>query len=631
VLGVAAVVGVADALVGTRRAILSGQNSSTVIIPSAATYFGDVISINSLVGYWRMADSPGCSSLTDSASGSSHAATVIGGVTCGATGLVIGSPATSASFNGSTGAGQLSSSGETFFHGWDFNQAWTVEFLIKPNLARSGTIEQECSVFSKMQSIAPFTGFEVGISYQFDAGAGGARTVAYAFLINNFGGAKYVQVYGSTDLTNGSVWHVVVQNSGSGLASGISITVNGAPDVVTALKDTLSSLSIVNSIAPSLGSRNISSNFMQGGLQELAVYNSAANQTTPTLIATNVMSSGKPSFHYGLSRGRVGLSTIVRPNVILDTDISSDVDDVGDVALAAVLAKRGEIKLAGIITDSANDRSADAAYAIAKFIDGSGQNIVGAWQGSVPAGSPSSSLYTSDISTTFGLNQGRSSYSDGVQKYRSLLSSLPNNSVVIVGTGFSTTLDGLLVSSANAGGDGLPSGLSLINSKVVRLIIVMGCYPSNASCPTGPGSPEFNFVNGPAASASDLVANWPTEVVCIGIELAGLAGTNAGIVYAGPPDAGASSTSPVQQAFHDWGSTPRTGWGLLGVLFAARGVSSGIEPAGLRGAQTVNSGTGANTWSNSVGTMTYTRLSAAPSAFMSLFNSMYISLPAAFP
>ena len=69
---------------------------------------------------------------------------------------------------------------------------------------------------------------------------------------------------------------------------------------------------------------------------------------------------------------------------------------------------------------------------------------------------------------------------------------------------------------------------------------------------------------------------------------------------------------------------------MLGVLFAFRDVDSGIEIAGLRGSLTVNSSTGANIWSNTFGNRSWTRLSAATSAFGNLFNSVYASLPKPF-
>jgi hypothetical protein len=582
-------------------------------------YSSDVICTASLVGYWRMNDVDG-SVLVDSSPRKNNAEKTAG-VTLQSTPLVAGAMATSASFDGISGYATLDLAGEAHFHNWSHDQAWTVEAMVRPDLARAGTAE-EYAIFSKMQSVSPFAGFEVQLLYQSSVGKARVRVL----LVNTLDEHR-IDVVGSSDVTNGANHHIAVGYDGSGTAAGITIHVDGVLDEKIVRSDRLSIHSIENPAVPTIGARDAgAANLFKGNIQELAIYGGAA-QTTEGLARSNVYSAGKPYYRWGLAQGRSPLATIVRPNLILDTDLSSDIDDVGDLALAMGLHLRGEANLIGVIISSANDRSADAAYAIAKYMNSSTvPGFVGAWQGSTPSGAPSNSRYTSGISAIFGTGRGRAAYADSTARYRKLLNAQPDGSVVIVATGFFAALNALLGSTANYNGDGLATGASIVSAKVARLVIVAGCYPSDANCSPG-NSPEFNLANGPAADAANVVANWPGEIVAVGVELGGVPLPN---LLAGPADAAPSTSNPVQQSFHYWGATPRPAWGMLGVLFAVRDVDSGIEIAGLRGSLTVNSSTGANIWSNTFGNRSWTRLSAATSAFGNLFNSVYASLPKPF-
>jgi hypothetical protein len=579
-------------------------------------YVADVLSITSLVGYWRGTDAVASPTLAD-ASPSGVPATIVAGVTLGSTALLAGQ--SSALFNGTSGTASLGAAGETFFHNYDRTQPFTVEAIIRPNFART-TNNNVDTIFSKFNNVFTTPGIRIGVQC---LTAGGAKEFLSFTLMNSVSGAKFLDCHGSTDLTNGSNWHVVISYDGSGVGAGVQMWVNGIPETVTITTNTLGANTIINSIVPQIGSIGGVSNFFNGNIEELAIYNTGI-ATVASLLPATIFSAERPGLHASLSLGRTkpSLPSGVR-NVILSTDIASDIDDAGDVALANALDLRGEFNLLGIVSDSINDRGADTCYAITRYMQPTKTTaFVGAWQGAVPAGGPSNSFYTADISATFGANLGRASFTDGVQKLRALLASVPDGSIpILVGTGFATTFDGLLTSAANAGGDGLPSGAALIIAKNALLVWVAGFMP-NA------GSADFNFANGPAANSADVIANWPTQVIICGDEL----GTT---ITAAPASTTASATNPVQQAFHDWvtngGTSPRPCWGQLGVLYAARGPSSGLQLAGLKSAMTVNSSTGLNTYvPGTPGNISYLKKSATDATFAALFNSMYAALPGPF-
>src|SRR5207248_9619266 len=70
-------------------------------------------------------------------------------------------------------------------------------------------------------------------------------------------------------------------------------------------------------------------------------------------------------------------------NIIIDSDMTLDADDVGDHAVLWAFANGGEVKVLALIADSANDYSAPAMRAIANYY-GHPEVPVGAHKGSTP-------------------------------------------------------------------------------------------------------------------------------------------------------------------------------------------------------------------------------------------------------
>jgi hypothetical protein len=590
------------------------------------TFQSNVLAINSLVAYWKMEDSPTCSTLVDS-SGSGLTATVAGGVTCGSTPMLAGQNVTSVLFNGTTGTASLGAAGKAFFD-WEYTQPWTIAALVK-----TPTTNAVYGLFSKVNSVAPFTGFEVNIA------PNGTSAFLQAYLINNFGGNTYIQCTGVIPVPPGSL--VVVSWTGSGLASGMTFYVNGVQDT-PACHDTLGGQSIRNAITPQIGSRNGATDFFSGNIQELAIYNVAVGQLTATMTnPANTLTAAKPFQQYGLAINRALPANHTNPTVIL-IDQGNDVNSIDAAGIAAGFHNRGEINLVGYIADTVNSADADAYFALLKYtLPGITQSFIGAWQGAVPTTNGSSlnafSAYLSNSANNLGgTNTARTGYTDGVQKLRALLNANPTADVVSLG--FAVTVDGLLTSSANAGGDGLPSGLTLATGH--RLVWCAGLWPNSAP-PAYSGTsnnPEFNFANGPPANASDIFNSWPGEIIIVGVELGGqFVGTG---VLGGPPPANGtippnSATNPYLAGWNQSGSaSPRNQWDTIALAWVARGVNSGLEIAGYGGTGLVNSSTGANTWTwaapTSTAKVSWLRQSAASSNFTNLVASMYAALPGHF-
>jgi hypothetical protein len=91
---------------------------------------------------------------------------------------------------------------------------------------------------------------------------------------------NYIRKETNSTYNDGAWHHVVMTYSGNGLASGITIYVDGSPVAMTVTQDNLGGGTIVNSYQMQLATRN-ATYFLAGNLDEIVVYDTA-------LIAANV-------------------------------------------------------------------------------------------------------------------------------------------------------------------------------------------------------------------------------------------------------------------------------------------------------------------------------------------------------
>src|SRR5207248_7956160 len=251
--------------------------------------------------------------------------------------------------------------------------------------------------------------------------------------------------------------------------------------------------------------------------------------------------------------------TVQTVNLIIDSDMASDVDDVGDHAVMWALSSRGEVNVLALISSSANDYTAPCMRAIANYY-GHPNVPVGAHKGLTPVVENSNmSVYTQQITNQFGIpGDTRANYPDAVTVYRQALANAPDHSVYIVSNGYFQPLQGLLRSQP----DGISSltGLQLIAQKVKRLVCSAGTFPSGS---------EHNFRVDPDA-ASYVFANWPAEIVSVGSEV-------GGDVPTGPSPTSDPNLDPVRAAYGYfdayYGRTDLTmyAWGQVALLYAVRG------------------------------------------------------------
>jgi inosine-uridine nucleoside N-ribohydrolase len=185
--------------------------------------------------------------------------------------------------------------------------------------------------------------------------------------------------------------------------------------------------------------------------------------------------------------------------IILDTDIDSDVDDVGALAMLHTLADHGKAEILGIIVTSDDQHAPQCTDALNHYFG----------RPEIPIGVEknvdlrSFSKYTKTIAQEF--NHRLRSYDeaeDASYLYRKLLTDQADSSVTIITIGHLTNLRNLLDSSPDQYSN-LP-GLDLVKRKVKLWVCMGGHYPEGK---------EANFYRPDPESTMVAVEKWPGKVV----------------------------------------------------------------------------------------------------------------------
>ena len=279
-------------------------------------------------------------------------------------------------------------------------------------------------------------------------------------------------------------------------------------------------------------------------------------------------------------------------NVILDSGMAIDVDDVGGHAMLWGLADQGKANVLALICSSTNDYSAPTMRVIANYY-GHPNVPIGANRGSTPnAGASNASVYTKQIASQFGTpGDTRANYPDAATVYRQALAGAPDNSVYIIADGYYEPLQALLQSQPDAISP--LTGMQLVTQKVRRLVSNGGWLPSGG---------EPNFMNDTDA-ASYVFLNWPSEIVSVG--------ANASYdVLTGPSQSSDPTQDPVKAAYNLYataqGTSPTAAhaYAQLAILYAVNGgVGTNFTVGGYNGQTTIDDTTdqyrGQNFWSAS--------------------------------
>jgi hypothetical protein len=251
-------------------------------------------------------------------------------------------------------------------------------------------------------------------------------------------------------------------------------------------------------------------------------------------------------------------------DVIFDTDIGGDVDDVLALGLIHALESRGECRLLAVTITKNDRRAATLADAVNTFY-GRGEVPIGIVTDG-PDRDPGTHLSLGEVR-----DDGRLRYAsdvvpaavpDAVSLLRRTLADRPDGSVVMIQVGLSTNLARLLRSDSD---EACPlDGRELVARKVRLLSIMAGWFqPVKRKI-----RPEYNVV-ADIASARTLAAEWPTPIVWSGYEI--------GTAMRYPQesidrDYGYVAHHPLPEAYRLGFPRPhdRPTWDLTSVLYAVR-------------------------------------------------------------
>jgi hypothetical protein len=251
----------------------------------------------------------------------------------------------------------------------------------------------------------------------------------------------------------------------------------------------------------------------------------------------------------GAVQAQVTTGTSKGPVVIFDTDMGSDVDDAGALAVLHRLADLGEVQIAGVIFSSGKNRFGVGVCDAINTWYGRGNLPLGQYQKD-DVGDPSNS-YSRQIATATNVFHHNvvDHAPDLVSVYKDLLRPAQDASVTVLTVGHPHGLVWLLRD---------PQGAELVRKKVLRWVAMGGT-------PEKPGRDWNLGENGTGAYMHELLSTWPTDVYFSPVGETVLTG-NRKLPATAPQN-------PVREAYRLWNNAlekGRSSWDQVAVLYAIR-------------------------------------------------------------
>jgi inosine-uridine nucleoside N-ribohydrolase len=255
-------------------------------------------------------------------------------------------------------------------------------------------------------------------------------------------------------------------------------------------------------------------------------------------------------------------SSDTAPKILFDTDMDTDCDDAGAMAVLHALADRGECEILGTVVSVTHPGAAPTVAAINAYYG----------RPDLPIGAPKKngkshpSKYVDQIAKEFPQSlKSTADAPDATLVYRDILEKQPDQSVIIVTVGYLTNLGNLLDLPAEGSH---VSGIDLVKQKVKLYVCMGGNFigsPAKDDLKLG----NVNFTREPG-SVLKVIREWPTPIVFAGREVCSVpSGLQIGSSLAKTP-----ASNPVRHAYeHYFGGTAKDRHvaDLATVLYAVRG------------------------------------------------------------
>jgi inosine-uridine nucleoside N-ribohydrolase len=250
-------------------------------------------------------------------------------------------------------------------------------------------------------------------------------------------------------------------------------------------------------------------------------------------------------------------------NIIFDTDIAPDYDDVGAMALLHAFEDNGEAKILATISCNTFETTAPTLSVLNTYFN-KPEIPVGVTNGNFP-NKDCSQQWAQAINAKYPHNiKSNDQAEDAVKLYRKILSSQPDKSVTIVTVGFFTNLAGLLNSTTD---EYSPlNGKELVTKKVKQLVSMSARIDSGKN-----NGYEFNVLVDAKASQK-FSAIGPHHGSWSGFEIGEKIHTGIRLI-----NNNNIQNSPVKDAFKialtkDNNTIGRNSWDETAVLVAVRGM-----------------------------------------------------------
>ncbi|RYZ92325.1 MAG: nucleoside hydrolase [Sphingobacteriaceae bacterium] len=298
--------------------------------------------------------------------------------------------------------------------------------------------------------------------------------------------------------------------------------------------------------------------------------------------------------------------------VIFDTDMGPDYDDVGAITLLHYFEHTGKAKILATIASTKYPRVVPVLNVLNTYFK----------KPDIPIGVPKGDALTTPDwqfwSDTLVKKYPHSLKSNNdapyaVELYRKILAAQPDTSVTIITVGFFNNIAGLLRSGADKYSPF--TGPQLIDKKVKKMVSMAGKFPSGR---------EFN-IDEQATESKYVFEHWKKPVILSGYEI----GAN---IFTGLPlvNNDRIQNSPVKDVFRicipqaKEDSTGRKSWDQTAVLVGVLGTSPFYTLQ--RGTMKV-SNDGENSWVNDKGNHYYLVEKQSPKEVEKLINDMMMYQP----
>jgi hypothetical protein len=254
-----------------------------------------------------------------------------------------------------------------------------------------------------------------------------------------------------------------------------------------------------------------------------------------------------------------GLLPAAEPvKILFDTDMTTDCDDAGAMAVLHALADRGECEILATVTSVPDPNALATVDAINRYRGRPDLPLGRVTEGGVKM----PSKFTGRIAREFPHRVvSGTDFPDAVEVYREILTRQPDHSVVLVTVGYLTNVSRFLQS---------PGGMELARAKVAKWVCMGGNFigdPPQDDLSLG----NVNFQRD-AASAHHAIHHWPGEIVFVGREVCSVpSGLAIGSALSNTPQ-----DNPIRRAYeHYFDGTARDRHvaDLASVLFAVRSLT----------------------------------------------------------